>query len=131
MIEKFVNNFMTRKNLLRNKFTRHPKDYGELVKWVIEVIGDDKLDFDKIHEIDDGNYEGMLVFIIPEKSLLPYHYWATSVSYGTCGGCDTLEEIRENGSLGENAELSEQQKDDYMALSLHLVQKLRSIASIY
>lgn len=51
---------------------------------------------EKITEIDDGNYQGTLIYLIPEKTYQPseYEYLMTYMGYGSCSGCDLLLSIQ-------------------------------------
>jgi hypothetical protein len=106
-------------------FRAHPDSYQDLVRKVVEVIGSDSDDYtpdpDRIHEIDDGEYQGTLVYVIGATSYQPSVYWFVRVGYGSCSGCDTLEAIR--GYSDEPP--TEQQEKDYMTLALHVVEGLR------
>lgn len=73
-----------------------------------------------IHVIDDGDYQGTLLLVVPEQAYQPITYWVFRVSYGSCSGCDTLLDI--NSSVHEPRVTSDQQKDDYMTLILHMIQ---------
>ena len=50
----------------------------------------------KIKEIDDGDYQGTLLYLIPEDTYQPdsSEYLMTFVEYGSCSGCDTLQGIQ-------------------------------------
>lgn len=50
------------------------------------------LDCDNLTEIDDGDYQGTLIYLIPFKTYQPseYEYLMTYVRYGSCSVCDTL-----------------------------------------
>lgn len=80
-------------------------------------------DFERITEIDNGNYQGTLVFVIGGKGYQPSveDHWYTSVYYGSCSGCDTLQGISEYSD-----ELpSEDQIQQYWTLCLHMIQKMK------
>lgn len=73
--------------------------YKDLVYLIVKNIfnnGQDRLnriwDAEKITEIDDGDYQGTLLFTIPEDTYQPspHQYLMTYVDYGSCSGCDTL-----------------------------------------
>lgn len=53
------------------------------------------LDCESITEIDNGDYQGTLLYLIPFETYQPceYEYLMTNVSYGSCSGCDTLQGI--------------------------------------
>ena len=126
MIKEFVNIFMANKDTLRAEFAKkHPSDYKELVTEVIKVISQAGPDPERIQEIDYGNYQGTLIYIIAEPGYQPYHHWSVKVSYGSCSGCDTLQSIRESSNYGEPPEESE--IEQYMILALHIVQGLKEI----
>lgn len=127
MIKEFVERWEANKDKLRAAITAHPDAYSDLVRLVVQHIQGDEnayitLDPERIHVIDDGGYQGTLVFIIAEKGYQPDAYWYVKVSYGSCSGCDTLESIRDYQDG-----ISEAQKDAYMTLALHIVQGLRSM----
>ena len=81
-------------------------------------------DPERIHEIDDGDYQGTLVYIIGDDSYQPNQYWYVRIAYGSCSGCDTLESIRNY----DGGPPKESQVDDYMTLCLHIIQQLKAMA---
>ena len=128
MIQKFVNRFMAAENVLREKFVaKHPDAYIDIVKAVVDVIKGEgtygEPDATRIHQIDDGDYQGTLVFVIAGGGYQPWEYWYVKVGYGSCSGCDTLEGIR---SYSNNPPTKEQ-VDTYMTLALHIVQGFKSM----
>ena len=80
---------------------------------------------DRITVIDDGNYQGTQIFIIPTNTYQPSveDYVYTNTYYGSCSGCDTLQGI----SSYDGDEPSEEQIKDYMELALHLLQKCKML----
>lgn len=131
MIKEFVDVFMNNKDELRDKFATHPKDYKDVVKRVVHVISE-KLearsrtpDPERITEINYGDYQGTLVYVIGDGGYQPSRHWTTVVDYGSCSGCDTLEAIRDM-AWNEDAP-TEEQINDYMTLALHLIQKMKLI----
>lgn len=72
-------------------------DYEYLVKLVVKHILGDGWDYKNITTIDNGDYGGTLLFLIPENTYQPseYEYLMTYVNYGSCSGCDTLLSIQE------------------------------------
>lgn len=99
MIEEFTKQYFAKLPGLRIKFTEdHPTDYLEVVRAVVEIMGEDRngdqMDADRIHQIDDGDYQGTLVYVIGATGYQPTAYWYVKVGYGSCSGCDTLEAIR-------------------------------------
>lgn len=125
MIKEFVELFMSNKQKLEDVFAEaHPDNYKSIVKAVVSVLNDGRYgapDHERIHEIDDGDYQGTLVYIIAETGYQPSEYWYVKVGYGSCSGCDTLEGIREYSSDKPTAE----QVRDYMTLALHIVQGMK------
>ena len=83
-----------------------------------------------IHVIDDGDYQGTLLYIIPEKGYQPSEYWAVKVSYGSCSGCDTMESIRsdyEPEHWEDDYKPSDQQIDLLWTEALHMMQGMKTI----
>jgi len=97
-------------------------DYKDLVKLTFDTIFNDcekLLDTDGITEIDNGDYQGTLIYLIPFNAYQPseYQYLMTYVGYGSCGGCDTLQGIQ-----GWDDKLpTETQVGDYMALCKDII----------
>lgn len=134
MIKEFVDIWDRRKNEIEEVFkTKHPSGYDGIVKQVITLLGSDesleygdKPDPKRIHIIDDGDYQGTLLFVVGANNYQPCVYWYVFVSYGSCSGCDTFQAIRDN-DYGDIP--NEQQVKDYMTLALHVVQGLKKITN--
>jgi len=99
-------------------------DYENLLKLIVEVVLYD-MDFDisKMVVIDNGDYQGTQIFIIPKNGDQPdisEHYY-THNQYGSCSGCDWIQSI----SNYEDEVPSEKQVNEYMELSLHLIQRFK------
>jgi hypothetical protein len=123
MIASFVKRFEEGKDELREIFSqKHPDNYREIVTNVVKIIGK-PLDWERIHEIDDGDYQGTLVYVIGDDDYQPSDYWYVKVYYGSCSGCDTLEGIRGY----DDGNPTEEQTNDYMTLALHIVQGLKQM----
>lgn len=77
------------------------------------------LNIDRITEIDDGDYQGTFLFVIPFDTYQPsnYEYLMTSVCYGSCSGCDVLQNIQMN----VEGLLTVPQIADFMSLCKDLV----------
>ena len=130
MIQQFVDRFMAAKDQLRATFgAAHPDSYAAIVKAVAEVVGGSEdygvPDPERIHTIDDGDYQGTLVFVIAAKGCQPWDYWYVKVGYGSCSGCDTLKAIRGYRDDTPSAE----QVDEYLTLALHVVQGMKKMGS--
>ena len=128
MIQKFVDRYMGRKEELRALFAeKHPEEYKSIVQAVVKVLHDEdeyeSPDPERIVEIDHGDYQGTLVYIIGASGYQPSEYWAVMVGYGSCSGCDTLQSICEYSDDPP----TEEQVSDYMTLALHVVQGIKLI----
>ena len=129
MIDEFVKIWDENKNVLREQFSqKHPTDYHDLVKSVITMLANAKIDYEKpdperITIVNYGDYHGTLVFVIGAANYMPSRYWTVKINYGSCGGCDTLESIRNYCYDSPSG----QQVDEYMTLALHVIQRLKEI----
>lgn len=121
------NNDLLRKKLESDK-ELNSCGYEYLVKLVVDIIlnGDEKdayscdsFDSSRINKIDNGDYQGTLIFLIPTKEYQPSEssYLMTFVGYGSCSACDTLQAIQD---WSDNPP-SENQLKDYMSLCKDLV----------
>lgn len=112
--------------------------YEDLVKFVVIYIlndakkslgfASDEYDSDNITEIDNGEYQGTLLFTIPKKVYQPgaREYLLTYVDYGSCSGCDTLQDIHMSARSAKDKgdEEKEMIVKDYLSLCLHLLQNM-------
>lgn len=130
MVKEIIAKWDKNKGRLEQWFkTTHPESYEVIVKKLFDLVINDPddpwkiFDASKMTIIDDGDYQGTQIFIVPEKTYQPWvdDYLMTDTFYGSCSGCDTLEGIKRYGE----APPSEAQVKDYMTLALHLIQKLR------
>lgn len=124
MITEFVQRFdAARPSLLETFKEGIPTDYKTLVSLVIAAISKDEVyndpDPERVHEIDDGDYQGTLVYVIAAKGYQPSDYWYTKVSYGSCSGCDTLQAIDDDFRT-DPAKAA----NDCLTLALHIIQGL-------
>ena len=132
MIRSFVDRFMASKSLLEKHFRGNPPhSYGELIKALVIVL-DNELDPEKIHEINDGDYQGTLLFVVGAKRYQPSDYWFTTVRYGSCSGCDTLKRVIEDFEMGvtdneDSATLLDSMVKDMMTLALHIMQNFKKM----
>lgn len=139
MINNFIEAWDKNKNKLREYLRTHSQteysNYFDLVKILFDIIinpyleeYESKFDTDKekIQVIDDGDYQGTLIFILHRNTYQPdiSEYIYTYVNYGSCSGCDTLLRIQsENFYRDDSYEYStDLQINDYMTLFLHLLQ---------
>lgn len=111
---------------LRTDTTLNTCEYVDLVKLVVDLVlntgepSHSSWDSGNITVVDNGDYQGTLLFLIPMKCYQPseYEYLMTYAGYGSCSGCDTLQAIQE---WDDNALLTETQVKDYMALCKDLL----------
>ena len=98
-------------------------EYKHIVEKVVEIILNTNEEYlwssEGITEIDDGDYQGTLLFLIPRKTSQPceWEYLMTYVGYGSCSGCDALQAIQD---YGENP-ISEDQLKGFMALCKDII----------
>lgn len=133
MVKEFVERWDKNKDKLEEHIKTHIMgeydDYGDLVKLLFDIVinppintyNNAQFDTKNIEELDDGDYQGTLVFILHKDLYQPSvgDYVYTSVGYGSCCGCDTLQAIH----MYDRDKLpSEEQVKDYMLLCLHLLQ---------
>ena len=125
MIQEFVDRFMAAEADLLARFSAaHPASYEEIVRAVVETVRGEEYDSpdpERIHEIDDGDYHGTLVYVIGAGGYQPSDYWYVKVGYGSCSGCDTLQAISGYSDEPPTAE----QAREYWTLALHVVQGLK------
>lgn len=135
MEKHFMNLWEKNKNKLEDYFKTHDQreysEYKNIVEKIIElVINDEEFEYYETYNIkrmtviDDGDYQGTEIFMIPRDAYQPdaEDYIFTHNYYGSCCGCDTLQAIN-CYELDEKP--SERQLKDYMLLSLNLVENLR------
>lgn len=142
MINIFVEAWDENKSNLKDYFRSHKMEeydeYKTLVKLLFEKVinpylskdicnkspFNDSFRTDLITEIDDGDYQGDKIYLIPQNRYQPspYQYVFTYNSYGSCSGCDTLLSI-----IGYNTDKypDELKVEELMILCLHLLQRCR------
>lgn len=89
---------------IREDMDIYDYNYKDVVKLAFEKIfnegmvcnRDPILDLKNITEIDNGDYQGTLLFLIPFQTYQPgeYEYLMTYIGYGSCCCCDTLQHIQ-------------------------------------
>ena len=133
MVEEFIQQWEENKHKLEEYFrtteqSEYAQNYASIVRLIFNfciIKADDVTNFnlENMTVIDDGDYQGTQIFIIPKDTYQPRmsEYVITNTYYGSCSGCDTLARIREY----EDGLPTEDQVKEYMTLALHLVQKLK------
>ena len=136
MLKEIVGKWDTNKGKLEEWFKKTAQSeynsYEKIVKALFDlVINDSESDYNnwdtsKIHVIDDGDYQGTQLFLIPKKTYQPSpeDYLITHTYYGSCSGCDTLQGINSY----EDGVPNDSQLKDYMELALHLIQKMSKLS---
>lgn len=111
---------------IRKDKTLNNCGYEYLVKLVVRYIFNggceetwEEYDENNITVVDNGDYQGTQLFIIPKDGYPPCEsdYLMTFVGYGSCSGCDALMAIQD----WEEKEPTEQQVSDFMTLCRDLV----------
>lgn len=143
MLKNFVNAWDKNKGELENYFRTHPLsdyyfNYTNLVKLLFDMVINPEMEYefdryrtgdDEIHVIDDGDYQGTYIFLLHKDTYQPgvSDYIYTSVWYGSCSGCDTLQSIC---SYADDTDFAtEEQIEGYMELCLHLLQNCNYICT--
>ena len=140
MIEAYVDYFNKNKSVLREMFQKVLEQneyirYDRVVKILVKFLSNGnmaynpyggefrsyELDPNRITEIDHGEYQGTLIYVIGEPGYQPSNYVVTKVDYGSCSGCDTLDRIL------EDSDNQAQQLDDLLVLCLHIIQQMKLI----
>lgn len=132
MLKIIAEKWAAKQNLLRAKLTQINIDnlnYLDLVKATFSTIYNDEedylslnIDVEKITEIDNGDYQGTLLYILPFSNYQPSEtdYFITYVDYGSCSGCDTLQHIQSLGDWDQETP-NEAQINDLMKLCCHIL----------
>lgn len=126
--DKFIEKTDTIKLILS---TKQPTDYEELLRIAISAIYDEyDLDWktplpdpERITKINNGSYNGTLLFVICAGAYENSKFYYTSVYYGSCSVCDAFERIRNYDDENPN----EEQINDYFTLMLHMMQRMKLI----
>lgn len=133
MIKEFCLAWEKNKNKLEEYLRTTPQSeygsYKDLVRLIFNIVINtneriyDQYDTENIVSIDNGDYQGTLIFILHRENyqLGLSGYVFTSVDYGSCSGCDTLLSI----SGYEDGLPSDEQVEDYMTLCLHLLERCK------
>lgn len=131
MIKEFATKFVEVRPAIEARFMlAEPDGYEDILKVALEKMFGTENTWDEspnpnaIHAIDDGNYQGTLLFVIAAKDYQPSTYWLTTVSYGSCSGCDTYCAINYGGDDDMNRKAKE-----YADLAMHMIQRMKLIVS--
>ena len=101
--------------------------YEKLIKFMYNTVLKDTSpnsqmwDLDRMTTINDGDYQGTLIFMLPEETYQPETYLSMKVSYGSCSWCDTLMGVMDyTNSVTKKV-------DGLMTICLHLIQSAKFI----
>ena len=134
MIKYALKKWDKNKDALRNaiqqteKYKRCFWDYNDIVKLVCRYIfnenvsdEDPMINVDGITMIDNGDYQGTLIFMLPFDTDQPaeYEYLMTYVGYGSCSGCDTLQRIQADDE--DDDETEKDLVDSYLSICKDIV----------
>ena len=95
-------------------------EYRDILVLTVENILNDEENPDycwdtrSITEINDGDYQGTLLYLIPQKTYQPseHEYLMTYIGYGSCTCCDLLQSIQPDS----NEEITDDDIAEFMAL---------------
>ena len=130
MKDKWARNEKYLKQVFETRTDLNTIDWSDLVKLTFEYIynidyedidDDESLNLNNITIIDNGDYQGTLLYIIPFKTYQPaeYDYLMTYVWYGSCSGCDALREAQDY--FETDCKLTEQQIKDFLKLAKDII----------
>ena len=134
MIKYALKKWDENKDVLRNAIQQTEKDkrsawdYEEIVKLVCRYIFNENvsreepmINVDGITMIDNGDYQGTLIFMLPFDTDQPaeYEYLMTYVGYGSCSGCDTLQRIQADDE--DDDETEKDLVDSYLSICKDIV----------
>jgi len=125
MIQEFIDRFQEIKpDLLKQFQSKEPDSYGDILVQTLHMMfqdGDyDKPDASRLTVIDDGDYQGTLLFIIGANGYQPSTYWSVYVNYGSCSGCDSYQAVACYDNPEESA-------DEMLLMALHMIQSMKQI----
>ena len=138
MIKYALKKWDENKDVLRNAIQQTEKDkrcfwdYNDIVKLVCRYIfnenvtdKDPMINVDGITMIDNGGYQGTLLFMMPFDTYQPaeYEYLMTYVGYGSCSGCDNLQRLQriQSAEMCNNVNSTDDLTSGYMALCKDVV----------
>ena len=136
IVIKWEKNKINLKKYFENTNQSEYQSYESIVRKIFELVitdvdnkwgGKDSFDIKKMTVIDDGDYQGTTIYIIPKDTYQPdtNDYLVTDNYYGSCSGCDTLLSI---SGYDDNLP-NEKQVKEYMTIALHLVQRMKWLNS--
>lgn len=134
MLKQVVTQWDLNKKNLEKYFKETPQSeyssYEEILRQIIihvlnDGTGSMNLNPEEISVVDDGQYQGTQIFLFHINEYQPNvedYYW-TNNFYGSCSGCDALLRI----SMYEDGLPNDEQIEEYMYLSLQMIQKIKKL----
>jgi len=124
--DKFVELRSDFEEVLSNTKMGRVSDYVHLLEICLRLLNNADIGYkfyvDRLCENDSGEYEGTLLFIIPDKEDTN-NFWYIRQDYGSCSACDTLRGIQ--SSMEPQERYSDAQIKDLWLLSLHMMQNMK------
>jgi hypothetical protein len=131
MITGFIDKFQEIKPRLLEEFSKkEPDNYQDIFKQTIKMMFEESKntyssksetpDFERITVIDNGDYQGTLLFVVASKSYQPSDYWATQVDYGSCSGCDAFQDYSDYNNPEKSA-------PEMVTMALHMIESMKKI----
>ena len=141
MINEFVKAWDKNKDLLLENFKqKNPSSYQDIVEKLVTIVinpylkdecsieypMDNGLDIENMTVIDNGDYQGTTIYIIPYDTYQPSvsDYVMTNNYYGSCSGCDTFQSIELWDDEATQEEIDNAAKD-FHGLALNLLQRFK------
>ena len=132
MIVQFIERFQEIKlDLLEQFCQKEPESYEDIFKQTLKMMFENSEgsyscdsetpDYERITVIDNGDYQGTLVFVVASKSYQPSDYWVSSVDYGSCSGCDTYQSY---STYGDDPKES---APNMLTMALHMIEAMKKI----
>lgn len=125
-LEQWEKNKGALREAIEKEFTTND-DYEKLMRLIVKHVfndagEDDVYDAENVTVVDNGNYQGTLLFVIPQSSYQPseYEYLLSYIGYGSCSGCDALLRAQSNYSDDDYKKFNN--VDDVMSIALNIVQ---------
>lgn len=131
MIIEFIERFQEIKLALLEQFSKEePESYEDIFKQTIKMMfensedsytcNSETPDYERITVIDNGDYQGTLVFVVASKSYQPSDYWVSTVDYGSCSSCDTFQQYSDCDNPEESA-------PHMLTMALHMIEAMKKI----
>ena len=105
MIQEFVKAWDKNNKLLLKDFEKQtPDSYKDIVEKLVNIVINpyleehsylEELEVNRMTIIDDGDYQGTTIYVIPFDTYQPdvSEYVFTHNYYGSCSSCDTFQSI--------------------------------------